>query len=185
MFRFPRLLRGACVAAAVALVAPSAAAQGPPATAPVSELALPVLDLELETASLDGSVRRVESREDVRVTLAADVLFAFDRAQLSPRAAARIDQVAQEIRRAGPGPITIEGHTDSRGSAAYNRGLSLRRAEAVRSALARALGASAPSLVTSGRGESEPVARNTNPDGSDSPQGRARNRRVEIRIPRA
>ncbi len=174
----------AVVVAAGAVGATDTVAQEAPATADVRDLTLPVLDLELETSSLDGSVRRIEGREDVRLTLDADVLFEFNRARLTARAGQRIEQVADEIRRAGPGAVTIEGHTDSKGGDSYNLGLSRRRAEAVRVALAPSVGGSASRLVTSGQGESRPAVANTRPDGSDSPRGRARNRRVEIRIPK-
>jgi len=160
------------------------AAASEPSTAEVRDLTLPVLDLSLATSSLDGSVRRIEGRDEVRVTLAADVLFEFNRANLTRRAGNRIEQVADEIRRAPPGAVTVEGHTDSKGTSSYNVGLSRRRAEAVRAVLERSLGASGPQLVTSGKGESRPVVANTKADGSDSPRGRARNRRVEIRIPK-
>jgi OOP family OmpA-OmpF porin len=118
------------------------------------------------------------------VTLAADVLFEFDRARLTPRARSRIAEAAAEIRRLDPRSVTIEGHTDSVGTPAYNRGLSQRRADAVRQALTRALGRERPRLLATGKGESESVAANKKADGSDDPKGRARNRRVEIRIPK-
>lgn len=189
MFHSPRQLglKAALVAvlagAAMAGQATTAASQSP-TTAEVRDLTLPVLDLQLATSSLDGSVRRVEGKDDVRLTLSADVLFAFNRARLTPRAQQRIEQVADELRRAKPGSVTIEGHTDGKGSPGYNRGLSLRRAMAVRTVLTRSLGGAAPRLLTEGKGESRPVVPNTKPDGSDSPRGRARNRRVEVRIPK-
>jgi outer membrane protein OmpA-like peptidoglycan-associated protein len=154
-------------------------------TVEVLDLTLPVLDLELESSSLDRSVRRTESETQVRVALAADVLFKFDSAALAGRARARIAQAVAEIRAQEPGTVRVVGHTDSKGSNAYNMGLSRRRAEAVRGALARALGGAAPRFVVQGKGESQPVLPNTKADGSDNPQGRARNRRVEILIPRA
>lgn len=194
MFRSPRLApiaAGLVVGGALAFGGgPGAAAQTPdradsPATAEISELTLPVLDLQLETASLDGNVRRVETRDEVRLRLAADVLFRFDSARLSPRAQRRLATVADELRRVEAGTVVrVEGHTDSRGTTSYNAGLSRRRAESVRAALGAELDGEGPRLVTSGRGERDPVAANTKPDGSDSPRGRARNRRVEIRIPR-
>lgn len=159
-------------------------AAGTATTAQVSDLTLPVLDLELETTSLDGAFRRVESRRDVRLTLSADVLFAFDSARLSPRARSRLAAAAREIRTRHPGAVSIVGYTDSKGSAGYNLGLSRRRAASVGSALATALGGRAPRLTASGRGESDPVVSNTDRAGKDSPAGRARNRRVEIRIPK-
>lgn len=171
--------------AAYAAGAPAAAARSDrPVRADVRELTLPVLDLALETASLDNGVRRVESAKDVRVTLDTDLLFAFDRARLSQRAAARIGDAVSEIERLDPDVVSVQGHTDGKGPDAYNLRLSRRRAEAVRAALARALDDDPPRLRASGSGENEPVAANRRPDGSDSPKGRARNRRVEIRIPK-
>jgi outer membrane protein OmpA-like peptidoglycan-associated protein len=189
MFRSPSLGRGARSAGLVAAAAFAAAgpapsvAQDESVSADVLDLALPVVDLLLETSSLDRTVRRTEGAEDVRVTLAADVLFAFNRARLSPRAGKRIAEVTEEVRRLSPTTVTVEGFTDTKGSQSYNLGLSRRRAQSVRSALGRALDGGGPRVVATGRGESRPVAANTKRDGSDSPAGRARNRRVEIRIP--
>lgn len=73
----------------------------------------------------------------------------------------------------------MAGHTDSIGTPAYNRGLSTRRARAVQAELRRALGGGAPPVSARGRGESDPVAANTE-GGEDNPAGRARNRRVVI-----
>lgn len=188
MFRFPRPTPAAAAsaaAAAVALVAAGAApARGQEAAAEVRDLTLPVLDLSLETSSLDRSYRRVETTEDVRLSLAADVLFRFDSAGLGPRARDRLADAAGEVTKLEPGSVRIVGHTDSRGSDAYNNGLSLRRARSVQAALEDELGAAAPSFEVSGKGESQPIAANTTADGDDSPKGRARNRRVEIRIPK-
>ncbi|MEU6795456.1 OmpA family protein [Nonomuraea wenchangensis] len=120
--------------------------------------------------------------EEETVALRTDVLFAFDKATLSPRAAAVLEEVARETReRADPAkpPVVIEGHTDNKGEDAYNQRLSVRRAQAVRDHLARALGDEYVYEVA-GKGEKEPVARNTLPGGADNPEGRARNRRVEI-----
>jgi outer membrane protein OmpA-like peptidoglycan-associated protein len=120
----------------------------------------------------------------IAVTLAADVLFRFDSAALTGRAESRIDEAAERIRADGPAVVRVTGYTDSKGSDAYNLGLSRRRAAAVAAALRAELGGEAPSLRTQGRGEADPVAPNTKPDGSDNPRGRARNRRVEVVFPR-
>jgi OmpA-OmpF porin, OOP family len=69
--------------------------------------------------------------------------------------------------------ILIEGHTDSRGSDEYNEVLSERRAKAVATEL-MSRGISPDQVQTLGRGKSYPVASN------DTPEGRQRNRRVEI-----
>jgi OOP family OmpA-OmpF porin len=150
----------------------------------VVDIELPVVDLNYETASLDDSVRTSESSKQVQVTLAADVLFRFDKAVLSPRARQRIAGVSERISQADPSQVKIDGYTDSKGSSAYNLGLSRRRAAAVAVALRRGLSGAGPRLVTRGHGEADPVASNTRKDGSDNPKGRARNRRVTITFPR-
>ena len=72
-------------------------------------------------------------RDATSYNLCADVLFAFDRAAIRPGATAALRQVARSIDKRFPdGTVKIDGHTDSRGSDAYNDGLSLRRAEAVK-----------------------------------------------------
>jgi hypothetical protein len=76
--------------------------------------------------------------------------------------------------------ITIEGHTDAVGDDASNQLLSQARAASVQAALQERLGGGT-TFTAVGFGESRPVAPNTSPDGSDDPDGRAQNRRVEIR----
>jgi outer membrane protein OmpA-like peptidoglycan-associated protein len=79
------------------------------------------------------------------------------------------------------GHITIRGHTDSRGYDADNLRISQKRAEIVRDYLIEK-GVVADRITTIALGETRPVAPNAMPDGSDDPQGRDRNRRVEIEI---
>jgi outer membrane protein OmpA-like peptidoglycan-associated protein len=169
------------VALAVALLAAAPAGAQDDA---IQDLTLPVQDLRLRSASLDESLSTEESNSRVAVTLAADVLFRFDSAKLSRRARSRIDEAAARVEQDGPAVVSVVGYTDSRGSDAYNLGLSRRRAAAVSRALRQRLGAGGPALRTRGRGEADPVAANTKPDGSDDSRGRARNRRVEVVFPR-
>jgi|SRR3954452_15075717 OOP family OmpA-OmpF porin len=173
----------AALLALVVLVAAPAAARAQ-ATASVVDIELPVVDLVLTSSSLDDSVKTGETDKQIKVTLAADVLFKFDKAALSPRARSRIAEVADRIRESKPSTIHVDGYTDSKGSNAYNLGLSKRRAEAVKAALVKALGGQAGTLVTVGHGEADPVAPNTNKDGSDNAKGRALNRRVTITFPK-
>ncbi|MEN3533531.1 OmpA family protein [Microbispora sp. ZYX-F-249] len=119
------------------------------------------------------------SGSDETVGLRTDVLFAFDSDKLTARAEAVLDDVAAEIRKkADPGtsPVLVEGHTDGKGTHAYNMALSLRRAQAVRGELAARLGGAYRYRAT-GRGETEPVARE---GGVNDEEARAGNRRVEI-----
>jgi outer membrane protein OmpA-like peptidoglycan-associated protein len=78
--------------------------------------------------------------------------------------------------------VTIEGHTDGKGSDAYNQPLSEKRAQAVREWLVKNGGATATKITTKGWGKSKPIVPNTLPNGSDDPDGRKKNRRVEITV---
>jgi outer membrane protein OmpA-like peptidoglycan-associated protein len=122
-----------------------------------------------------------ESPQQLRLFLAADVLFDFDRSTIRPDAAKTLQQVATIIRAKSKGVVRVEGYTDSKGNAAYNAGLSLKRAVSVKEWLAskEALNVT---MTTQGFGAADPVVPNTKPDGTDDPVGRQRNRRVEIVI---
>ena len=126
----------------------------------------------------DGPGRAAGTKRTV-IRLPGDVLFAFGSAELTPAAREAIAAVDDEIG-GGTGTVTIEGHTDAIGSDADNQALSERRAAAVRGALEAALG-SGYQYTSVGFGETRPMAPNAKPDGSDDPDGRALNRRVEIR----
>lgn len=115
--------------------------------------------------------------EIARLEIPGDILFAFDRAELRPEARAVLAPLAAPLAGDGDGgPIEIGGHTDSRGSNAYNQALSERRAAAV-ARFFTVHGVAANRLRAHGHGEDEPVADNA------TEQGRAHNRRVEIRLP--
>jgi OOP family OmpA-OmpF porin len=135
----------------------------------------------INTIDLEDSIESLEVERQnagrVSVTVSSDVLFAFDRATLTPQAEATIDRLARRIG-SGRGPIRVDGYTDSIGSDAYNFGLSRRRAVAVSKALRAALPARR-AISARGHGEANPVAPNTN-GGDDNPAGRAQNRRVTI-----
>lgn len=140
-----------------------------------------------QVSSLSGQITGFAVRQTelhTVVELASDVLFDFDSAQLAPDAEAALRHTAELAAAAGSGRITVVGHTDAKGDDAYNLALSRRRAEAVANWLSTSGKIAADRLQAEGRGEADPVARNTRPDGQDDPQGRARNRRVEVSIPR-
>jgi outer membrane protein OmpA-like peptidoglycan-associated protein len=143
--------------------------------------------LSAQTSALTGRVSDfvVERTEtETRVALAADTLFEFDKAVLSPAAQANLQRTADLVRQGGAGPITVAGHTDGKGEDAYNLDLSRRRAEAVATWFKAQPGLGGRTYTVIGRGEAEPVAPNARADGSDDPEGRARNRRVVVTIPR-
>lgn len=113
-----------------------------------------------------------------RYELAADVLFAFNSATLRPEASSALSSILASIRQTYPYPrIQVQGFTDSVGTDAYNDGLSLARANAVREWL-MANGIPAAAISTQGFGKRDPIAPNALPNGLDNPDGRARNRRV-------
>ena len=76
----------------------------------------------------------------------------------------------------------MDWHTDGKGSPEYNQGLSERRAEAVAAWLAQHEGIARSRMKVQGYGETQPVAPNTKPDGSDNSAGRKKNRRVVIGV---
>jgi outer membrane protein OmpA-like peptidoglycan-associated protein len=88
--------------------------------------------------------------------------------------------VAQVRAKAKQPVFRVEGHTDAKGAEQYNQELSVRRATSVRDWLVRSAGLRAGSVTAVGFGETRPVAPNAKADGSDDPEGRQRNRRVEI-----
>ena len=90
-------------------------------------------------------------------------------------------QVAGIIQKYPKPSIVIEGHTDGKGSQSYNLKLSDRRAASVKTWFA-AHGIPARSIRIHGWGAEKPVAPNTKPNGADDPEGRQKNRRVEITI---
>ena len=130
--------------------------------------------------AMDNSQVVTTQGDAVTVDLAADVLFAFDSADLTPEAGARLQEVAAQITAdAAPGALGIVGHTDSQGSDAYNLDLSRRRAQSVAAVLGPALAGVDLDLTVDGRGEAEPVGTNSTPEGQQA------NRRVAITYTRA
>jgi outer membrane protein OmpA-like peptidoglycan-associated protein len=115
--------------------------------------------------------------------LCTDVLFAFDKSDIRPSAEKILREVAKSIQQRFPNAdIQVDGHTDGKGSAEYNQGLSERRAEAVAAWLAQHEGIARSRMKVQGYGETQPVAPNTKPDGSDNSAGRKKNRRVVIGV---
>jgi outer membrane protein OmpA-like peptidoglycan-associated protein len=118
------------------------------------------------------------------LTFSASTLFEFGEDQLRPNAKAELlATLGEQPRRADvTQPFTVEGHTDSKGSDEFNMDLSVRRARAVANLLEKNYQNLEGHIDTTGFGESRPIAPNTFPNGADNPEGRQRNRRVEIRF---
>jgi len=110
------------------------------------------------------------------------VNFDFDKSTLRPDAVAILNEAAEILKRYPELKVEVAGHTDSKGTDAYNQALSERRARAVYDYLT-SNGVDASRLTgPTGYGESRPIAPNTNEDGSDNPEGRAKNRRTELNV---
>ncbi|MEN5427307.1 OmpA family protein [Stenotrophomonas pennii] len=110
------------------------------------------------------------------------VNFDFDKANLRPDAVAILSEASQILTRYPDLKVEVAGHTDSKGSDEYNQKLSERRATAVYNYLTSNGVAASRLQGPVGYGESRPIAPNTNADGSDNPEGRAKNRRTELNV---
>lgn len=129
--------------------------------------------LRRDVAGTDVSVTR--DGDTLLLTMPSSVTFDVDSATLSPTMQTTLADVATTLRENPRTIIEVHGHTDSTGSAEYNQELSERRARAVVDAL-RGRGIMSERLYWRGHGETAPVASN------DTPAGRERNRRVELRV---
>ena len=110
-----------------------------------------------------------------KVTFEAEAFFDFDKAQIKPQGKTQLDGLLTQLKSLNWTAMKVVGHTDSTGPAAYNQGLSERRAESVKSYLV-GQGLPAAAIQASGQGESKPVADNA------TAAGRAQNRRVEVEV---
>jgi outer membrane protein OmpA-like peptidoglycan-associated protein len=137
-------------------------------------------------SNLDGLIKDLNgtvSESQIAVPLPSDVLFDYDRADIRAEAIPILKKLQQIIAQSNPERITIEGHTDSDGSETYNLELSQKRAEAVAAWLVNNTKLTSDRLDVKGYGETKPIAENQKVNGEDNPEGRAKNRRVEIIIP--
>jgi outer membrane protein OmpA-like peptidoglycan-associated protein len=144
-----------------------------------------VVDIVGMTSGIQSVLQDLGARvteHEVKIELDADVLFDFDKYDLRPEAANSLREVGEVAKNYGNSPVLIEGHTDSKGTHPYNMKLSENRATSVKNWLVQNAGVSASRITTRGFGETKPVAPNTNPNGTDNPAGRQKNRRVEITI---
>jgi OOP family OmpA-OmpF porin len=110
-----------------------------------------------------------------KLTFEAEALFDFDKAQLKAKGKDQLDGLLAKLKSLNWTAMTVVGHTDSTGPAAYNQGLSERRADSVKAYLV-GQGLPAAAIQASGQGESAPTADNA------TAAGRAQNRRVEVEV---
>jgi outer membrane protein OmpA-like peptidoglycan-associated protein len=114
------------------------------------------------------------------IEIPGDVLFDFDKYVLKPTALQVLHKAGAALRPHQGRPVSIFGYTDSIGSNHYNDGLSEKRARAVMQWLVSNRYVNPAKVTIQGHGEKFPVAPNNTSAGRDNPEGRARNRRVEI-----
>ncbi|PAU64507.1 hypothetical protein BZL41_09630 [Pseudomonas sp. PIC25] len=150
---------------------------GTPANTPVHHNGCPIKEYPAAPKSPEPEPAPAPQSEVIVLSDLGEVLFAFDSAELTEAARARLRDVGGRLQGADVIEIKVQGHTDSVGSDAYNQGLSERRARSVADFLV-AQGVPASKLSTEGFGESRPVADNA------TDAGRAQNRRVEIHVTR-
>jgi photosystem I P700 chlorophyll a apoprotein A2 len=156
------------------------------------------LKLDFRVVTIEGVTRRVsgesekiqaalddlgakKTETEYIIELPGDILFDFDKWSIRKDAEESLAKVA-DIITATRYSVSIIGHTDAKGNDAYNLELSQKRADAVKSWFVDEAGIDASRIKAYGKGENEPTAPNSHPDGSDNPEGRQKNRRVEIRI---
>ncbi|MCE8007330.1 OmpA family protein [Aestuariivita sp.] len=132
-------------------------------------------EADLRQSLGNDQVQITNTGDRLIVTLPQDILFATESFTVRPDLRRDLQAVAGNLQAYPDSTIQIIGHTDNTGDADFNQRLSERRANAVADVLLDA-GVPFSRIRTVGRGESQPVASNLNP------QGRAQNRRVEIVI---
>ncbi|RMH48405.1 MAG: OmpA family protein, partial [Gammaproteobacteria bacterium] len=125
-------------------------------------------------AEVDDKGCRKLLKETVRISL--DIKFPSNSSMIDPKYTIQIKKVADFMRRFPDTKVVIEGHTDSTGSASYNKWLSQRRADAVAQWLVNKFGIDAKRVSAIGYGEERPIADN------NTAEGRAKNRRVVAAI---
>ena len=139
-------------------------------------------DLKSEVVDLAAKGIDVkESETEIKINLLGDILFDFDKTTIRAEAEPTLGQIAKFLQSREKAKVLIEGFTDAKGSASYNAKLSERRAASVKDWFGKH-GVTSRTIETRGLGAAKPVAPNKKADGSDDPDGRQKNRRVEITI---
>lgn len=137
-------------------------------------------DLDRQAAELNqdfsnGDIDVINNGDELIVRMPQDILFAVDSDQVNAGLRSDLLVLANSLNKYPNSRVTITGHTDNTGSAAYNLDLSERRAIEVSSILIQG-GVDGTRLTAVGAGEDQPISSNL------TPEGRALNRRVDIRI---
>jgi OOP family OmpA-OmpF porin len=110
-----------------------------------------------------------------------NIYYDYGKSTLRPESYPSLDFLAEQLNKYGDLNIELGSHTDSKGKESYNLNLSNKRSQSCVNYLIMR-GVDKSRLIAKGFGESKPVAPNTNPDGSDNPDGRQKNRRTTFRF---
>lgn len=132
-------------------------------------------EAELRRQMAGTGVDVVRQGDNITLNMPENITFGFDSASLNSRFYPILDNVASTLNQYNQTIVEVAGHTDSKGTDAYNQALSERRANAVAGYLG-GKGVMRERMITIGAGESRPIASN------DTEAGRAQNRRVEITL---
>ena len=140
-------------------------------------------DIQDEIIEVEApEISKITEEERISVKyLIKPIYFEFDKSTLSTEAFEKLDVIVNAMKLFPDMVLEVRGHTDAIGSYQYNQMLSEKRAKSVTNYLV-SKEIKATRLKAVGLSQSEPAAANRKPDGSDSPDGRRFNRRVEFRV---
>lgn len=133
-------------------------------------------EAELRRQTAGTGVDVIRQGDDLLLRMPSGITFDYDRFDIKPQFEATLNEVARTLQTYNQTYVDVLGHTDTTGSAEYNQGLSVRRAQSVANYLA-SHGVASARMATRGYGETAPLYL---PD--DTEAKRAANRRVEIKI---
>lgn len=164
------LLGGSPAGPAWAAPGDELASDAPGVEYPVLEMQYPVIDMVFPEGTASGGLMQTGKK----IALNSAVLFEKDKATLTSKAAAEIEELKRRVGGATPTTLKVDGYTDNVQGAVDNDKLSADRAEAIAKVLKAAFPAA--SIEAKGHGSADPVAPN------DTEKGKAANRRVEVTV---
>ncbi|HEX3863992.1 MAG TPA: OmpA family protein [Stellaceae bacterium] len=153
----------------------SPSAKTPPTKTPAAEP---------QASPNEAPLQVVKTDRGLRIILSADELFGPSGDALQAGADPVLVRLGRLIVANHPRDIMVSGHTDSTGNDGDNQTLSDQRAHAVAAWIDQHAPKRAPHITEKGYGRTRPMAPNHKSDGSDNPEGRAQNRRIEILLRR-
>jgi outer membrane protein OmpA-like peptidoglycan-associated protein len=141
----------------------------------------------VDTRELDPNINNIIDKGSVGIeavpsdTIKINVFYEFNSFNLNEESKNSLNEVASLMEKLPQISLIVSSHTDSKGSDDYNKKLSQKRADKIKTYLIQR-GVSKDRIEAIGYGESQPIAPNQKPDGSDNPEGRKKNRRTEVKF---